>query len=194
MRALLTLAIAGIFSVTAWALPCPSISTFQQLQSVGSCEAGPGGNVTFSNFQTNLPGTADIVSVQLMNAGLTTGFTFSNTATSNPFSISYTATCSALCLINGGHNSSTENPAGAGSYKHTIGPASGTGLNFNASFAGLSSVSNEIVFGGGSINQSLSMNVDLQRAGGVTPEPTSFILFGSGFMALGLVSRFRKRS
>lgn len=176
------------------AAPCPLSTTVQQLQALGSCTMGANNEVTFTNFTTTISPNA--VVTLTMNIGNVVGMTFSNAGVTGPYSVGYTAICNAACNIVGAHSSSTENPAGAGSYSWNVtGQSGGSGLNYNVAFAGLKNVTTSGTFNGGALNQSISLNLDISGTS-ATPEPTSFILLGSGFIALSLVSRHRaaKRS
>lgn len=188
----LVLLMAAI-AIPSFAATCPVVATVAALQALGSCTVGTGDQVTFSNFTTSLPqGAANNVTVTL-NSGSAVGLTFSNNGTATAYTVSYTATCNAGCLITGGHDSATENPAGSGTYNWSVGGNLGSGGNFNVSFAGVGSLTTSGTFSGGATNQSITMNLDISPNSGV-PEPTSLILFGSGFLAVGLAARARKRS
>ena len=190
LPALLLLA-AGLTPV--YAATCPFATTIDQL---GSCTLGPGDLITFSNFQSTLPGST-VVTISYSsgsNPG-SVGFTFGPQGASNkPYTISYTATCNAACLITGASNSATEIPAGASTYSYTVGGTSSGNIsgNYNTSFAGVQSVTNSGSYLSGGINQSLTLDINFSPTSG-TPEPTSMILFGSGFLAVGTIARFRRK-
>ena len=190
--------LAGLLLLTAslaplYAATCPLATTIDQL---GSCTLGPGGLVTFSNFQSTLPGNT-VVSVNFStgtNPG-SVGFTFSpQGAASTNYTLSYLATCNAACLITGAANSATEIPAGGAIYNYTVGGNSSGNIsgNYNTSFAGVQSVTNSGTYVSGGLNQSLTLDVNFVPANG-TPEPTSLLLFGSGFLAVGITARFRRK-
>jgi hypothetical protein len=187
---ILILAAAPVFAAT-----CPAVST---IAALGSCTLGPGDIITFSNFQSTLPGST-VVSVSL-NAGSnpgSVGFIFSpQLGTNTPYTFSYVATCSAACLIVGATGSTNENPAGGSLYSFTLGPNSSGTIpgNFNTSFAGVSSITSSGSYLSGGANQGMTLDVNYAPAPTGTPEPTSLLLFGSGFLALGVAARSRRKS
>ena len=183
-----------------YAATCPIATTLAALQAAGSCTLGSGDFITFSNFQTNLAGTTTVQTVAFgTGAGIpgSAGFLFGpQNGTSSPYFISYTATCNASCVINGASDSTGENPSGGSTYSFVAGGNSSGNVagNFNTSFAGVSSAGNQGNYISGGSNQSITLDVNFIAAGTQTaPEPTSLILFGSGFLAVGLVARARRK-
>jgi hypothetical protein len=189
-------------AVPVYAATCPVVSTVAALQALGSCTLGTGDFITFSNFVTTLPGSTSVTTVALGTAaGIpgSAGFIFAPSGgTSTPYTISYTATCNASCLINGASDSTGENPSGGSLYSFVAGGnSSGTvSGNFNTSFAGVSSAGNSGSYLSGGANQGITLDVNFVAAGtpATTPEPTSLILFGSGFLAVGLAARARRKA
>ena len=185
---LLLIILTGITPLIA--ATCPASTTLDQL---GSCTLGPANIITFSNFQSTLPGNT-IVSVSL-NSGTnpgSVGFTFSPQGGSLvSYTFSYTATCSAACLITGGSDSASELPAGGSIYNFTMGAANSGNIsgNFNTTFAGVTGVSNSGTYVSGGVNQSMTLDINYAPAPSGTPEPTSLLLFGSGFLAVGVAAR-----
>ena len=204
---MLALVVVAMFiAAPAYAATCPISSTVAALQALPTCTLGPSDIVTFSGFTTTLPGTT-VVTVVLNSASNpgSVGFTFdpgNGSGSTAGYTVAYNAMCSAACVINGGSDSHTENPAnggvgGSSNYQFTIGPnTSGTTqVNFTTSFSGVSlaNITNQGVFAGNSgTNQSITLDINFAPPSGV-PEPTSLLLFGSGFLALGLVARIRTR-
>ena len=183
-----------------YAATCPFATTLDQLIAAGNCNLG---NVTFSNFTvTGSLGTGTTTTSVSFSTGGTTGaagFTFSPQGGAiTTYTISYLATCNASCLITGGADSSSENPAGGSTYNYTLGGVNSGNItgNFNPSFAGVLSATNSGTFVSGGTNQSMTLDVSFGPAagGGTAPEPTSLILFGSGFLAVGLAARARRKA
>lgn len=182
-----------VLAAPAFAVTCPTVSTVAALQGLGSCTVGPADQITFSNFTSSLPsGAANNVTV-VFNGGSAVGITFSNNGTTTAYTVSYDATCNASCLITGGHDSATENPAGSGSYSWNVGGNLSNSNNYNVLFPGVTSLTTSGTFNGGATNQSITMNLDFQDTSGI-PEPTSLILFGSGFLAVGLAAHMRRKA
>ena len=202
MMILAIVLVALSIAAPVYAVTCPVVTTVAGLQALGSCTLGSGDFITFSNFVTTLPGGTSVTTVALGGGSTvpgSAGFIFApSNGTSTPYSISYLATCNASCLINGASDSTGENPSGGSLYSFTAGGNSSGSIsgNFNTTFAGTLSASNQGNYLSGGTNQGITLDVNFvapQQTSG-TPEPTSMILFGSGFLAVGLAARARRKA
>lgn len=189
--------VVAIFICMAGALmgsTCAPSGTLAQYQSLGpnGCDIG---SVQFSGFTEIGASPANTIGV-ILNQGNADGFTFSvEGGQSTPLTLSYTATClGAAACINDVHDSTTEQPAGAGSYMFSLLASDGlhtsTSLNWNDTFSASKSVIDTGIFFGGSDNQSMSLDVTTKS---MVPEPGSWPVLLLSLSLIRLVA-FRKRA
>lgn len=191
--------LGALFLMAASSLPglAATCAFVTQLDQLTSCTLGPGDIITFSNFQSSLPlNTVFAISINSGNNPGSVGFNFAPAGGSSVgYSISYTATCSAACMINGISDSVSGIPAGSGIYNFSAGPnfSGNTTTVYNTSFAGTTSVTHTGTFVSGGTSQGITLDVNFGPVI-ATPEPTGFVLLGGAFLALGFVARGRKRN
>jgi hypothetical protein len=191
----------AVCCVPVWADSCGSATDFEELYTLGSCTAGPGGEITFTNFHTDVQSSLwSNITVADDSGTSGYGFTFNTSQLTRTPSllISYDATCTG-CVISGAVQSATLSAAG-GAGQFTI---AGTANNFTAnatfatSFAGTNFVTNFGTYDGmDPSNQDImtflqTLQLDIDPSPTTTPEPMSDILIGSGLVLIGLAARKR---
>ena len=188
------LILMALCSIPGLAATCSFVTTLDQITS---CTLGPGDIITFSNFQSSLPlSTVYAISINASGNPGSVGFNFTPVnGSAVGYSIAYSATCSAACMINGISDSASGIPAGSGIYNFSAGPnfSGNTTTVYNTSFAGTNSVTHTGTFVSGGSSQGITLDVNFGPVI-ATPEPTGFVLLGGAFLALGFVARGRKRN
>ena len=197
------LVLAGLLSAApAFAATCQNYTTLGALMTAGSCTIG---SVTFSNFSyTN---TVAANNVELASSGdgaqgSFAGLAFHTTgAWSTPFAINYTVNCAGCAFVGAHFNANIQPVFGAGgmtlNYTDSTGTYSASASNqdqFHAVDYATSDISNVLNAGGDNDRlQSLENDFYLSSTAASTPEPTSLLLFGSGFLVVGLAARTRRK-
>jgi PEP-CTERM motif len=199
MKSKLLLLAIGVTALTlatpAFATTCASF-TYTEGTSTGptGCTID-GGDITFSAFSVTGLAPGATVTVSFFDFGSIGegGVTFQPTAAGGtPYSVSYTAsvTGGTFSAIN---DSAT--PGGVSTYTYSGSPFTcSSSILCNAPVtAGATSLTNSASYTGAVVpNETISLNFTDTAITG-TPEPASLVLFGTGFLAIGLAARARRK-
>jgi hypothetical protein len=155
--------------------------------------AGTAGTVTFSGFSLSAGATGTL---DASVTGNTLSFVFNPTGegTEAAYTLSYTASC-ASCGVTGANDT----VSGSGNYSYSLTGATASGTH-NSSYTYSPTVTSETPatntgnYLGSGFNTLMTLDVTIAATTASTPEPTSLILFGSGFLAIGLAARKRRKA
>ena len=188
----------------AFGAACSTFANLQALLTAGTCDIG---SVTFSGFTYNNSIAASAVNLTAAGTGVAGSFAGLALSTSGgfttPFSLTYSVACVSCTFIGSQVNANIQPvfPAATMSLTYVDNggtlTATATGQDQSHVLGGTgTSVSNVLNSGGsGDRLQSLQNNFYITPAGGGgAPEPTSLLLFGSGFLAVGLAARARRKA